>query len=152
MDGNVTQPEDLQPYIDDALNELEFIAGPADSPWGSRRAELGHPKPFNLEYVEVGNEDWVAGYPTGYDTYRDYRFPRFNEAIKAAYPNITVLYSGATTDGYPDTHRWPSDVVGDYVSSHRNAWLDRKANELYSTHTASQMLWSGSSTASITKP
>jgi alpha-L-arabinofuranosidase len=75
LNGDTTPEEDLQPFIDDALNEIEFVCGPADSPWGKRRAELGHPEPFTLNYVEIGNEDWLAGYPGGWDSYRNYRFP-----------------------------------------------------------------------------
>ena len=51
LDGNVTAQEDLQPFIDDALNEIEFVCGPANTTWGARRAELGHPEPFVLNYV-----------------------------------------------------------------------------------------------------
>lgn len=115
LNGDITPQDELQPFVDDALNEIEFIVGSVDTPWGARRAELGHPEPFNLEYVEVGNEDWLAGGDEGWATYEEYRFPMFNDAITAKYPNITVIYSGATTDGAPNnTHTWPPDVVGDY--------------------------------------
>ncbi|GAB7365341.1 hypothetical protein MBLNU230_g6421t1 [Neophaeotheca triangularis] len=114
LDGSVTPQDELQQFIDLALEEIEFIRGPANSTWGARRAELGHPEPFDLQYVEVGNEDWLAGYPEGWDSYEEYRFPMFNEAITAAHPDITVIYSGATTDGFPNTHTFPEDVVGDY--------------------------------------
>ena len=114
LNGDITPEDELQPFIDDALNELEFIAGSVDTPWGARRAELGHPEPFELRYVEVGNEDWLAGGEEGWASYEEYRFPLFNEAISAAWPNVTVLYSGATTDGYPNTHTFPQDVIGDY--------------------------------------
>lgn len=70
LNGDVTSQEDLQPFIDDALNEIEFVRGPANSTWGARRAELGHPEPFELNYVEIGNEDWLAGYPESWDSYR----------------------------------------------------------------------------------
>ncbi|KAF1918718.1 glycoside hydrolase superfamily [Ampelomyces quisqualis] len=115
LNGDTTPEEDLQPFIDDALNEIEFVCGPADSPWGKRRAELGHPEPFTLNYVEIGNEDWLAGYPGGWDAYRNYRFPLFYEAIKAAYPDIQIISSSATTDpenGIPMDY--PEDALGDY--------------------------------------
>ena len=111
LNGDITPKEDLQPFIDDALDEIEFICGPADSKWGSRRAELGHPEPFPLRYVEVGNEDWLAGGEEGWQSYKDYRFPLFLEAINAAYPDITVISSGATSDGYEDI---PAPAIGDY--------------------------------------
>ncbi|KAH7413696.1 glycoside hydrolase superfamily [Phaeosphaeria sp. MPI-PUGE-AT-0046c] len=115
LDGGTTPKEDLQPFIDDALNEIEFVCGPADSTWGKVRAELGHPEPFTLNYVEIGNEDWLAGFPGGWDSYRQYRFPMFHDAIKAKYPNIQIIASAATTDperGEPLDY--PADALGDY--------------------------------------
>jgi len=98
LDGNVTSKEDLQPFIDDALNEIEFVRGPVNSTWGALRAKLGHPEPFELNYVEVGNEDWLAGFPGGWDSYKEYRLPMFYDAITAAYPKIQVIASAATSD------------------------------------------------------
>lgn len=110
LDGNVTSKQALKPFIDDALDQIEFIRGPADSKWGSRRAELGHPEPFQLHYVEVGNEDWLAGGEAGWKSYQNYRFPMFLEAINSVYPDIQVIASGATSDGY----KIPSPAIGDY--------------------------------------
>jgi alpha-N-arabinofuranosidase len=112
LDGGITPKEDLQPFIDDALDQIEFIRGPADSKWGARRAELGHPDPFTLDFVEVGNEDWLAGGDAGWATYKEYRFPMFLEAINAAYPDITVISSGAVTDG--NGFDIPEPAIGDY--------------------------------------
>ncbi|KAF2448271.1 glycoside hydrolase family 51 protein [Karstenula rhodostoma CBS 690.94] len=118
LNGDVTPKEALQPFIDDALNEIEFVAGPADSTWGAKRAALGHPEPFELNYVEVGNEDWLAGYPGGWDSYREYRFQMFHDAIKAAHPDIQVIASSATSDGGgPDKaldFSKTADAIGDY--------------------------------------
>lgn len=115
LNGDTTPQADLQPFIDDALDEIEFVIGPVDSKWGKVRAELGHPEPFRLNYVEVGNEDWLAGYPGGWDSYRQYRFPMFYDAIKAKYPNITVIASAATSDPENGTPLdYPKDALGDY--------------------------------------
>lgn len=124
LNGDVTPQEDLQPFIDDALAEIEFVRGPADSPWGKRRAELGHPEPFELNYVEIGNEDWLAGYPGGWNSYREYRFKMFYDAIRAAYPDIQVIASSATSDPAPEGEttgpnleeglEYPEDAIGDY--------------------------------------
>lgn len=124
LDGGVTPQEDLQPFIDDALNEIEFVRGSANSTWGKRRAELGHPEPFELNYVEVGNEDWLAGYPLGWNSYREYRFKMFYDAIRAAYPDIQVIASAATSDPAPEGAttgpntveglEYPEDAIGDY--------------------------------------
>lgn len=120
LDGNFTAQEDLQPFIDDALNEIEFVRGPVNTTWGARRAELGHPEPFELNYVEIGNEDWLAGYPGGWASYKQYRFQMFHDAIKAKYPEIQIIASGASsdkaTDGDTDGFKFSKtpDVIGDY--------------------------------------
>ncbi|KAI0428924.1 alpha-N-arabinofuranosidase A [Xylaria sp. FL1042] len=110
LNGDVTPEDELQQFIDDALDEIEFIRGSPDSKWGAVRAKLGHPEPWKLEYVEVGNEDWLAGAPNGWDTYMDYRFPLFLEAINKAYPDIQVISSGSVYDGFDI----PSPGAGDY--------------------------------------
>jgi alpha-N-arabinofuranosidase len=115
LNGDVTPEEDIQPFIDDALNEIEFVCGPANSTWGKVRADLGHPEPYTLNYVEIGNEDWLAGYPGGWDSYRKYRFPLFHDAIKAAYPHIQIIASAATSDPENGTPLdYPADTLGDY--------------------------------------
>ena len=122
LNGDITPQDQLQPFIDDALDEIEFIRGPATSKWGSVRAKLGHPKPFKLEYVEVGNEDWLAGGPTGWATYQQYRFPMFLKAINAKYPDILVISSGSTHDGY----KIPAPGAGDYhIYGTPNALVDQ---------------------------
>jgi alpha-N-arabinofuranosidase len=110
LNGDITPKDQLQPFIDDALDQIEFITGSVDTKWGARRAELGHPDPFPLSYVEVGNEDWLAGGAEGWNSYKEYRFPLFMEAINKAYPDITVIASGASSDG----HDVPAPAIGDY--------------------------------------
>ncbi|KAI1341195.1 alpha-L-arabinofuranosidase [Xylariaceae sp. FL0016] len=110
LNGDITPEDQLQQFIDAALEEIEFISGPADSKWGSVRAELGHPDPWELKYVEVGNEDWLAGGDEGWATFKEYRFPLFLEAINEAYPDIKVISSGSYYDGYDI----PSPGAGDY--------------------------------------
>lgn len=110
LNGDVTPEDELQPFIDDALNEIEFITGSTDTTWGAVRAEYGHPEPFTLKYVEVGNEDWLAGAPEGWETYKAYRFPMFLQAINDAYPDIQVISSGSVYDGYDI----PAPADGDY--------------------------------------
>ncbi|KAF2225623.1 glycoside hydrolase superfamily [Elsinoe ampelina] len=111
LNGDVAPQADLQPFIDDALNEIEFVNGPADSTWGARRAELGHPEPFELNYVEIGNEDWLAGYPGGWESYRQYRFQMFHDAIKAKYPDIQIIASSATSDPAPEGETFGPNTV-----------------------------------------
>lgn len=108
-------PEDeLQPWIDDALKQIEFVCGPEDSEWGARRAELGHPEPFPLHYVEVGNEDWLAGAPESWETYKEYRLPMFMEAILEKYPDMNIISSGSTYDDPEGFWEIPEPAIGDY--------------------------------------
>ncbi|KAI1383982.1 glycoside hydrolase family 51 protein [Hypoxylon trugodes] len=110
LNGDITPEDQLQKFIDGALDQIEFVRGPVDSKWGSVRAELGHPEPWKLEYVEVGNEDWLSGAPEGWDTFKEYRFPKFLSAINEAYPDIQVISSGSNYDGY----NIPKPAGGDY--------------------------------------
>ncbi|KAI1209797.1 glycoside hydrolase family 51 protein [Annulohypoxylon truncatum] len=110
LNGDITPQAELQAFVDDALDQIEFVRGPADSKWGSVRAELGHPEPWSLQYVEIGNEDWLAGAPEGWETFKNYRFPMFLDAINKAYPDIQVISSGSSFDGY----NIPKAAGGDY--------------------------------------
>src|SRR3954462_8783206 len=83
---HVNPGQDLEPYVQDALDEIEYVAGPARSKWGSLRAKAGHPAPFKLTYVEVGNEDWFDKSGS-----YDQRFAQFNTALKAHYPQLKVI-------------------------------------------------------------
>lgn len=80
----------LAPYVNDTLNELEFILGPSTSPYGALRASLGYPNPWPLKFIEIGNEDNLEG---GANSYASYRFSMFYDAISAKYPNLTIISS-----------------------------------------------------------
>ncbi|KAG9088037.1 hypothetical protein FS749_002470 [Ceratobasidium sp. UAMH 11750] len=60
--GNPTVPENqIQPYVQDVINEIEFITGDANTnSWAKLRAQYGHPKPYKLKYIEIGNEDFFG--------------------------------------------------------------------------------------------
>jgi alpha-N-arabinofuranosidase len=76
----------LQPFVDDALDEIEYTTGDASTKWGAERVKDGHPAPFPLACVEIGNED-------GADKSHSYqaRFAQFYDAIKAKYPNLKCI-------------------------------------------------------------
>ncbi|KAF3919661.1 hypothetical protein ABW20_dc0105378 [Dactylellina cionopaga] len=107
LDGTVIPEDDLAPYVQFALDELEFLTGSIDTPLGSLRASLGYPKPWKIRYVEVGNEDNLWG---GLPSYQAYRFDMFNDAIKAKYPDIIII---ASTPEITDT------PAGTWVDYHR---------------------------------
>lgn len=76
--------EDMPAYIQDILDLVEYANGPADSRWGKLRAEAGHPEPFNLKYLGIGNEDLIS------ETFKE-RFKMIRDAVNAKYPDITVV-------------------------------------------------------------
>jgi len=78
----------LEPYVQDALDEIEYVTGPVTSKWGAQRAKDGHPKPFTLHYVEIGNEDWFDK-SLSYDG----RFTQIYDAIKKAHPELKCISS-----------------------------------------------------------
>lgn len=87
--GRIEAGPQLEPYVQEALEEIEYLIGdPKTTKWGARRAQDGHPKPFPLHYIEIGNEDW-------FDRSGSYegRFVQFFDAIKAKYPHLKVISS-----------------------------------------------------------
>lgn len=107
----------LQPYVDDALDEIEYVMGDTTTYWGAKRARDGHPAPFKLTYIEIGNEDWFDR-SGSYDG----RFTQFRAAIEAKYPQLTCISTIADAQ-YPSlkvTAAKPPKVVDEHY--YRNAW------------------------------
>lgn len=77
---------ELQPYVDEALEEIEYVTGGPETTWGRQRAKDGHPEPFKLRYVEIGNEDFFDQ-SGSYDK----RFAQFYDAIKAKHPELKII-------------------------------------------------------------
>ncbi|MBU5595534.1 carbohydrate binding domain-containing protein [Amphibacillus sp. MSJ-3] len=105
--------EELQPWIDDALDLIEFANGDMTTKWGSVRAELGHPEPFDLEYIGIGNEEVGAAF---FDRY-DY----FHQAIKEKHPEIKIINSsGPFAAGSEYDRGWASARKNnsDFVDEH----------------------------------
>ena len=89
--GELCPLEELQPYIQDALDLIEFANGPTNSEWGAKRAALGHPEPFHLKMLGVGNEQWGQQYID--------RYTKFAAAIKARYPEIQLISAAGPDPG-----------------------------------------------------
>ena len=105
--------DELQPYIQDALDLIEFANGPVTSTWGKVRAEMGHPEPFNLKFIGIGNEQWDSLYPEHLEP--------FVKAIRAAYPNIKIVgSSGPDSEGKQFDYLWPQmkRLGADLVDEH----------------------------------
>ena len=92
--ANILTGDALRPHVQDALDEIEYVTGSTSTTWGARRAKDGHPKPFKLRYVEIGNEDWLNRGTASYDA----RFTMFYDAIKAKYPDIKIISTMRTQD------------------------------------------------------
>lgn len=135
----VKEGTELSGFVQDALDQIEYVIGdPKRTKWGARRAKDGHPQPFPLEYVEVGNED-------GFDESGSYegRFVQFYDAIKKKYPKLKVISSTGGKDylgaKFPITRRRPDLWDEHYYSE---AWdmmgmatkyddYDRKAPKVF---------------------
>jgi len=105
--------KELDPYIQDALDLIEFANGDVTTKWGKLRADMGHPTPFNLKMMAVGNEQWGALYPE--------RLEPFVKAIRAKYPTFKIIGSaGPSPDGkdfefgWKEMKRLKTDLVDEH--------------------------------------
>ncbi len=109
---HVNPGPDLEPYVQDALDEIEYVSGGTDTKWGAERAKDGHPAPFALKYVEIGNEDWFD--KSG--SYDD-RYAQFYKAIKAKYPNLQLIATTPVKSIRPD-------VIDDHFYRRKEEFFD----------------------------
>lgn len=155
--NGASEPEaGLAPYIEQARQQIEFVVGSTETPGGALRASLGHPEPFELKWVEVGNEDFFAA-----SSYL-YRWPDFVGNLSALYPDIRFI---GTTDAWSpvlhpvpksyDVHvyqtpRWFASNSFYYDSFQRNgttyfegeyAAISTNPNDLFGTPADGRLLW-----------
>jgi alpha-L-arabinofuranosidase len=111
--GELCPLDQLEPYIQDALDLIEFANGPATSAWGAKRAAMGHPEPFHMKMMGVGNEQWGPQYID--------RYTRFTAALKKEHPEI-MLVSDAGPSPNDDRFKflWPKlcELHADIVDQH----------------------------------
>ncbi|MBN8637680.1 MAG: alpha-N-arabinofuranosidase [Anaerolineae bacterium] len=106
--------EEMDDYVQEVLDLIEWANGPVDSPWGAKRAAAGHPEPFHLEYLGVGNEDRIT------DVFKE-RFLLIANAVQAKYPEITVIGTvGPRPEGedYDDGWQFARDYQLAMVDEH----------------------------------
>jgi alpha-L-arabinofuranosidase len=117
--------EQMGEWVQDALDAIEYANGPAGSKWGSLRAKNGHPAPFGLKYIEVGNENGGPLYQERYDLFYD--------AIKKKYPNMNIVADVKTTGR-------PTEIVDEHYYSNPEFFIanaerydtyDRKGARIY---------------------
>ncbi|PJI95037.1 alpha-L-arabinofuranosidase C-terminal domain-containing protein [Luteimicrobium subarcticum] len=99
--AGTTDSATIQRYVQDTLDLLEFADGDVTTEWGAKRAALGHPKPFGVKYIELGNEE--------NNTEFEKNFPTFRAAVNAAYPDVTVISNSG-----PDDSGSRFDTLWDY--------------------------------------
>lgn len=117
----LSSAEDLAPFVQEALDQIEYIIGDVSTKWGAQRAKDGHPAPFPLRFVEIGNEDFFDKS----DSY-DKRFTLFYKAIKAKYPQlqlISTMAASATPSQRPDlvdehTYAWGEAQMYEHINDY----------------------------------
>ncbi len=118
LTGTVVPQSQLEPYVQSAVDEIHYATDPLSTKWGQERKADGHPAPFPLKMVEIGNEDF-------FDTsgsYNAYRYPMFATAIKAAFPQLKLV---ATT---PVTNGPPPDIVDEHYYNDDPAYFASNAH------------------------
>ena len=136
----------LDPFVQDALDLIAFANGPVDSRWGKLRAQMGHPAPFNLKMMGVGNEQWGPQYVE--------RYKRFAEALKKAHPEIALVSSaGPGESGKEFEYLWTNlrqlkaEIVDEHYymapswflkNSHRYDTYDRSGPKVFAGEYAAQ--------------
>lgn len=120
LKGDYVKPgPDLEPFIREALDEIEYVVGPVTSKWGALRARDGHPEPFPLRYVEIGNEDWFDK-SGSYDA----RYAQFAAAINRAYPSLKCISSiGNEQPAAKRVHSVRPDVLDEHYYRNTETFL-----------------------------
>ena len=113
--GGMTPCDSLQPWIDECLNALEYANGPVTSKYGALRARNGHPEPFDLEYLEIGNENNQPDPRQQSDHYYE-RYEQFRQAVLARYPQMKII--GNVVAWGDDNPRWNSPLPVDLLDEH----------------------------------
>ncbi|HEX5493026.1 MAG TPA: LamG-like jellyroll fold domain-containing protein [Mycobacteriales bacterium] len=97
LNGQHVAESDFGPIVQDALDEIQYAIGDTSTPWGARRAADGHPAPFDLHYVEIGNEDFFDRSGS-----YEWRFADLYDAIRARYPQLRIVATTPVTSRIPD--------------------------------------------------
>jgi len=137
LNGDHLTGEYLKPFVQDALDEIEYVIGGPDTKWGAQRVKDGHPQPFKLKYIEIGNEDFFDR--TG--SYTE-RYQQFYDAIKAQYPQLELISTMTTQFNWYETNmnKVKIDIMDEHfyrsaIDMYRNAFqydsYDRKGPKIF---------------------
>jgi alpha-N-arabinofuranosidase len=144
--GELVPMDQLDTYIQDALDLIEFANGPATSTWGAKRAAMGHPEPFNMKLLGIGNEQWAQPYID--------RLAAFTKALKAKHPEIQLISAAGPAPGderfdflWPKLRELNADIVDEHCyanpvwffsSANRYDKYDRKGPKVFMGEYAAQ--------------
>ncbi len=144
--GELCPIDELGPYIQDALDLIEFANGDTNTIWGAKRASLGHPEPFHLKLLGVGNEQWGPQYIA--------RYEKFATAIKEKYPDIQLVSAAGPDPGDQRFHfAWSklralhADIIDEhcyakpdwfFANAHRYDNYDRNGPKVFMGEYAAQ--------------
>jgi alpha-L-arabinofuranosidase len=144
--GETEALDKLDPYVQDALDLVEFANGPVEGRWGRLRAEMGHPAPFNLKTIGIGNEQWGPRYVE--------RYERFADALRKAHPEIALVASAGPAAAGPmfdylwsNLRRLKADLVDEHyymppawflANAHRYDSYDRGGPKVFAGEYAAQ--------------
>jgi alpha-L-arabinofuranosidase len=144
--GELVPLDQLDPYIQDALDLIEFANGPVTSAWGAKRAALGHPMPFNLKMLGVGNEQWDQQYIE--------RYAKFHQVLKAQHPEIKLVSAAGPSPNdehfkyaWPELRKLHADIVDEHCyanplwffeNTHRYDNYDRNGPKVFFGEYAAQ--------------
>ncbi len=112
--NNTVPLNQMGPWVQDAVDLISYCNDPISTTWGAQRAANGHPAPFNLQYLEIGNENGGS--------YLDARYTLFYDAIKAQYPNIHLIAAGGNWSGGPPTSR-PVEIADEHYYSSPSTFI-----------------------------
>ena len=113
--GGMTPYDSIQPWIDECMNALEYANGPVTSKYGAMRARNGHPEPFGIEYLEIGNENNQPDPRQQSDHYYE-RYEQFYKAIRSKYPEMKII--GNVVAWGDDNPKWNSKLSVDLLDEH----------------------------------
>lgn len=113
--GGFTPLDSIQPWIDETMNALEYANGPVTSKYGALRAKNGHPEPYNIQYLEIGNENNQPDQRQQSDHYYE-RFKLFRDAVLKKYPNMHII--GNVAAWGTDEPKWESKEQTELVDEH----------------------------------
>ncbi len=112
--NNTVPINQMGPWVQDAVDLISYANDPTNTTWGAQRATNGHPAPFNLKYLEIGNENGGS--------YLDARYTLFYDAIKAQYPNIHLIAAGGNWSGGPPASR-PVEIMDEHYYSSASTFI-----------------------------